>query len=141
VSEVLRDANLALRFLLELAALAAVAYWGYRSGRTGPLRIALAVAAPLAVATIWILFVAPEASMLLPEPWHLALEVAVFGAAAAVLAVAAPRQGRPRAGRRLRRQSRADVPVDRVTAFRRPVGVTRRCARPPPHVASDVRRT
>ena len=51
----LKGANLALRFLLELAALAAVGYWGWDAG--GPL---LAIAAVAAVAVVWGLFVAPK---------------------------------------------------------------------------------
>ena len=43
-------ANLALRFLLELALLAALGLWGARAGATGLLSAILAFAAPLAAA-------------------------------------------------------------------------------------------
>ncbi len=42
-----KSANLAVKFLLELAAFAALAYWGARTGH-GAWAIVLAIAAPLA---------------------------------------------------------------------------------------------
>lgn len=47
--------NLALRFLLELAALASVTVWAYRHFDTGT-RLIAAIAAPLAMAVIWAVF-------------------------------------------------------------------------------------
>lgn len=57
---------LAVRFLLELGALAALAYWGYRTG-TGFARYALALGAPLAAAVVWGVLVAPKSSRRLPR--------------------------------------------------------------------------
>ena len=54
-------ANLALRFLLELGALAAVAYWGATMSSAHILRVALAIAAPATVALIWGIFISPKA--------------------------------------------------------------------------------
>jgi hypothetical protein len=52
---------LALRFLLELAALGALAYCGAHAAPVGAFgRITLAVAAPLAAALVWGAFVSPE---------------------------------------------------------------------------------
>ncbi len=82
--DVLKNANLALRFLLELGALAAVAYWGYRTG-DGALRWVLAVAATVAVAVVWWLFVSPKAAIDAPQPARLVIELAVWTAAAAAL--------------------------------------------------------
>jgi uncharacterized protein DUF2568 len=80
-----RAANDGLRFLLELSALVAVAIWGYDL-TDGPLRWLLAIAAPLAVAVVWGRWLAPRSPRrLLDDPRRLALEVAVFGAAAAAL--------------------------------------------------------
>ena len=58
---VLRAGNLALRFLLELSALAATAYWGATTatGRIG--QIGLALALPSLVALLWGLFISPKA--------------------------------------------------------------------------------
>jgi hypothetical protein len=55
----IKTANLGLRFLLELSALAALGYWG---SQTGPLvvSIVLAIAAPLAGAAVWGVYAAPE---------------------------------------------------------------------------------
>lgn len=57
----LRLANLGVRFALELAALAAVAYWGATAPAGGVVRLSLAIAAPVLVAVVWGLFIAPKA--------------------------------------------------------------------------------
>lgn len=80
----MRSANLALRFLLELTALAALAYWGATAPTRVLFRIALAIGAPLVMATFWGMFVAPRARVVLPSAVRM-----VIGAAALVLAAAA----------------------------------------------------
>jgi hypothetical protein len=77
-------ANDGLRFLLELCALAAVAYWGW-SEHGGLWRWVLVVAAPLAVATLWGKTIAPKAKRRVRDPWRLAVELLVFGSAVAAL--------------------------------------------------------
>ncbi|HEX6535857.1 MAG TPA: YrdB family protein [Gemmatimonadaceae bacterium] len=57
----LRLANLGVRFGLELAALAAVAYWGATAPAGRPARVALAIAAPVLVAIAWGMFISPKA--------------------------------------------------------------------------------
>jgi hypothetical protein len=84
----MRTANLALRFLLELCALAALGYWGAHAGGTGAIRIALALAAPLAAALVWGALVAPRAVIRAPNAVRLVAECVVFGAALAALAAA-----------------------------------------------------
>ena len=82
----LKGANLALRFLLELCALAAVAYWGSRVSSDSAVNVVAAIAAPLALAALWGTFLAPKASRR-PEPtarWL--LELVVLGVAVAALA-------------------------------------------------------
>lgn len=80
-----KSINLAVRFALELCALAATAYWGATADRRRGGRILLAVAAPLAVGVVWVLVVAPGATIQ-TTPWvRLLVELAVFGAAGAAL--------------------------------------------------------
>ena len=81
----LRGANLAVRFLLELCALAALGYWGWTSG-SGATRWLLAVAAVGAMAVVWGLLLAPKRRIDLAKPLRLAIEFVVCGAAAAALA-------------------------------------------------------
>ena len=77
---------LTVAFLAELAALAALAYGGWRiPGPTG-LRVVLAVAAPTGAAVLWGLFAAPRAPRRSPGP-ALAVKVLVFGSAVLVLAL------------------------------------------------------
>jgi hypothetical protein len=82
-----RPANDVLRFLLELSALAAVAYWGW-SEHGGVWRWVLVLAAPLAIALVWGRWVAPKAKVRVGDPWKLVLELLVFGSAVAALAAA-----------------------------------------------------
>ena len=81
----LRTANLGVRFLLELCALAALAYWG---SQTGPLAVSivLAIAAPLAGAVLWGIYAAPKSRHRLRGARRLIVEIPFFGAAAAGLA-------------------------------------------------------
>ena len=82
---IMKSANLALRFLLELCALGALGYWGYQAG-SGPLvKIALAIGAPLLAAVVWGAFIAPKASVPVPVWLWLLLQALVFGLAAAGL--------------------------------------------------------
>jgi len=82
-----RAANDALRFLLELSALAGLAIWGWGTDQTG-VNVVLALAAPLAAAALWGAFVAPRASRHLRDPWRLLLEALVFGAGTLAFAAA-----------------------------------------------------
>ena len=82
----IKTANLGLRFLLELSALAALGYWG---SQTGPLAVSivLAIAAPLAGAALWGVYAAPKSRRRLPGAKRLLVEIPFFGAATAGLAV------------------------------------------------------
>jgi hypothetical protein len=77
--------NDVLRFLLELGALAALAYWGF-STRDGAAAWALGLGAPFAAAVFWGLFVAPKARFPVSRAGRVVLGLAVFGLAAAALA-------------------------------------------------------
>lgn len=77
---------LAAVFLLELAAFAALAYGSWRLA--GPqLRLVLVFAIPAAAILLWGLFVAPKARIVLPVAGRLAVELAVYAAAVALLIV------------------------------------------------------
>jgi hypothetical protein len=80
--------NLTVRFLLELAALAALGYWGWHQS-DGPLRYVLALSLPLLAATAWGIFNVPndpsrsgQAPVPVPGLVRLGLELALFGLAA-----------------------------------------------------------
>jgi len=83
----MRPANDGLRFLLELCALAAVAYWGW-SEHGGVWRWVLVIAMPLAVAALWGNTIAPKAKRRVSDPWRLVVELLVFGGAVAALLAA-----------------------------------------------------
>jgi hypothetical protein len=83
--------NLALRFLLEMAILAALAYWGWAEHH-GLWRAVLAVGLPLAAALLWGTFRVPgdpkDAPVPVPGPVRLLLELVLFAAAVWFLAAA-----------------------------------------------------
>ncbi|MFF9851235.1 YrdB family protein [Streptomyces litmocidini] len=78
----LRVLNEGLAFLLELAALAVLARWGWESAENPALRLLLAVVAPAVAAVVWGLFAAPRARIPVPLPGVLFVKALVFGAAA-----------------------------------------------------------
>jgi len=90
--------NLAVRFLLELSALAALAYWGWTQ-HASPLRFILAIGLPLIAAVLWGTFNVREdpsrsgrAPVPVPGLVRLALELAFFGFAAWALYAAGKTQ-------------------------------------------------
>jgi hypothetical protein len=87
--ELIKGANLALRFLLELCALVALGYWGFKTGSGMLTRIALGIGAPLVAAIVWGPFVAPGAPVSLSLPLTLLLQALVFGSAIAGLGATA----------------------------------------------------
>jgi hypothetical protein len=80
----MRPANDGLRFLLELAMLASLAYWGF-TDRGGALQWLLGLGAPAVVATVWGVFMSPKASHPTTDPARLLLELALFGSGVAAL--------------------------------------------------------
>ena len=77
--------NLAVRFLLEIAAMLAIGYWGWRQA-SGALRYVLAIGSWLIAAVIWGTFRVPGdasasggAPVAVPGLVRLAIELALFG--------------------------------------------------------------
>lgn len=91
----LKWTNLALHFVLELCAMAALVYWGFQTGGGWLGKIILGIGIPALVAFAWGTFRVPNdpgrAPMPVPGPLRLLLELAVFGLAIAGLVAA----GRP----------------------------------------------
>ncbi|MEV0531152.1 YrdB family protein [Kitasatospora sp. NPDC050463] len=87
--------NGGLAFALELGLLAALCYWGFKSG-SGPLtRALLGLGAPALAAITWGLFLAAGGpTVRLPLPAEIALKLAVFAVGALALNAA----GRPALG-------------------------------------------
>jgi hypothetical protein len=89
--QLIKWANLGLRFLLELGLLAAFGYWGWQTGGSTLTKIGLGLGAPLLAALEWGVFLAPASARRLVEPWRLLAEVMIFGVAvAALVSVGAP---------------------------------------------------
>lgn len=79
-------ANLGLKLLLEVVAVAAFAYWGAGTGGM-PMSLILAIAVPVAVIAAWAAYAAPKSARRLPAQTRIPFELAVF--VAAVLALLA----------------------------------------------------
>lgn len=69
---------LAVRFVTELALLAALAVTGWRLGDGPVLQVLLAVLLPLVAVAVWGRLVAPRASRRLPDPARLLVEASLF---------------------------------------------------------------
>jgi len=87
--------NLALRFVLEMAALAALGYWGWTQ-HSGFARWGWTLALVIGAAFLWGTFRVPDdpgaAPVAVPGIVRLLLEAAFFGAAVALLALAGRQQ-------------------------------------------------
>jgi hypothetical protein len=75
----LHAVNESLAFLVELALLGGLAWWGATVHGAVAVRVLLAVAAPVAAAVVWALFAAPRARIHLPVLGVLAVKAVVFG--------------------------------------------------------------
>ncbi|MGW5386255.1 YrdB family protein [Nocardia sp. NPDC003963] len=82
--EVWKWANLTLAFVLESAAFAAVALWGWKAADTTPVKLVLAIGAPVLAVSLWGLFAAPNARFDRPL-LAVTTEILVFGGATAAL--------------------------------------------------------
>ncbi|MER5881313.1 YrdB family protein [Streptomyces sp. NPDC001910] len=78
-------ANEVLAFLLELAALALLSWWGFSTGENVLLRVALGVGVPLAAIALWGLFAAPKARLRPALPYLLLVKALVLGGSAVAL--------------------------------------------------------
>ena len=67
--EVIKGANLLLRFLLELCALGVLGYWGFKTGSVMSTKVVLGVGAALVAAVVWGTFLSPRAPIQLPWGW------------------------------------------------------------------------
>ena len=81
-------ANLALRFVLELATLVALAVWGAQATSSTAANIALAIAAPALAIVLWAVWSAPRAPRRLHGTALVVLELALLAASAVALAAA-----------------------------------------------------
>ena len=77
--------NLALRFLLEIAAMVAIGYWGF-SQHTGIWRFLIGFGLPVIAAAIWGTFAVPDdpsrsgrAPVPIPGVLHLVFELSLLG--------------------------------------------------------------
>ncbi|MCX5214802.1 YrdB family protein [Kitasatospora sp. NBC_00240] len=79
--------NSGVAFALEMGLLAALCYWGIRTGGNLPVKILLAVGAPALAATVWGLFLAAGGPTFpLPTAATIALKLLVLGTAPLALA-------------------------------------------------------
>ena len=91
----LKAINLGVHFLLELAALAALVYWGFTTGEGWLMDAILGLGIPLLAAIIWGVFRVPDdpgpATVAVPGYIRLIIEWGIFGLAGAGLFAAGAR--------------------------------------------------
>lgn len=90
--EIIKSLNVGLRFILELILLFVFAYSSYQIIDNTVLRWGLAVALPIAVASLWGYYIAPKSQHVLSMPWRSIVVIILFSFGAALLTVAG--QGR-----------------------------------------------
>ncbi|MEU4170254.1 YrdB family protein [Streptomyces sp. NPDC026665] len=78
-------ANEILAFVVELAALACLSWWGFTVGDSAVLHILLGLGVPLAAIVLWALFAAPKARLRPGLPGVLLVKAVVLGGGAAAL--------------------------------------------------------
>jgi hypothetical protein len=75
----LKVINLAIRLLLEICALIAVGYWGFKTGSGWLLKILFGIGAPILIAVLWGMFGAPKSVYPFQGLAFLGLEFIVYG--------------------------------------------------------------
>ncbi|HET7578126.1 MAG TPA: YrdB family protein [Bacillales bacterium] len=81
----MKEINLGLRFILELALLFSLGYWGFHVAQGILAEMGLGLGIPFAAAIIWGLFLSPRASVNISASGRLGLEMALFGFAVITL--------------------------------------------------------
>ena len=82
----MKGINDAVRFLVELAVLAAVGYWGFHDHSSWAVKLVLGVGGPVLIATAWGIWMAPQSNRRAPEGMRALLEVLIFALATALVA-------------------------------------------------------
>ncbi len=83
-----KQANLLLALLLELGVLAALAYWGFVTGATLPVKIVLGISTPVVAIIIWSIWGAPRSQRRLQGISYWLLRIAFDAAGAIALYIA-----------------------------------------------------
>ena len=83
--DVLRNANLALAFLVELAMLVALGYAGWAATDIWWLRYLLLIGWPALAIVLWAIWAAPKSGRRLPAPALLLFKLAIFAVTAFLL--------------------------------------------------------
>jgi hypothetical protein len=81
----LKSINLTIGFLLELALIGTVAFWGLTSSMPIPGRVILGLMLPTVVVVFWALFMAPRAKRRIPDRWEPVVALVMFLGAAVLL--------------------------------------------------------
>ena len=82
---ILKGLNATLAFLLELAMIASLGYWGYQSTDSVALKWLLAIGLPLIAMVVWALYFAPKSTRRLPLVPGALLSLGLFLLAALAL--------------------------------------------------------
>lgn len=82
----MKAVNDAVRFLVELAAPAAVCYWGFRDHSSWVAKLVFGIGGPVLIASTWGIWMAPQSKRRATEGIRVLLEVVIFALATAALA-------------------------------------------------------
>jgi hypothetical protein len=82
---ILKAANLALSFFLELCMVVAYGYWGFTTGSDLIAQLLLGIGVPAIIVVVWGIFIAPASNRRLKGFRHRILEIILFVAAMVAL--------------------------------------------------------
>jgi len=74
----LKNANLALAFLLELCVLLALGYWSFVTGPNVLAKVGLGIGLPIVAILVWAIFGSPRSARRLRGGWYWLLRVVFF---------------------------------------------------------------
>ena len=73
--QIVKNANMALAFLLELGVLAALIYWGFSTESPLLVKIVLGIGAPVVAVLVWAILGAPNSARRLTGIWYWLLRI------------------------------------------------------------------
>lgn len=82
----MKAANDTIRFVVEIAALVAISYWGFHDHSSWAEKLILGIGVPVLVAAAWAIWMAPQSGRRAPEGMRAVLEIVIFGLATTALA-------------------------------------------------------
>jgi len=83
--QIIKLINQVVAFLLEIAMIIAIGYWGFHQGRTSLTKYSIAIVLPIVAIILWGFFAAPKSEYRLAFPLRIVFELCLFAIASFLL--------------------------------------------------------